>query len=161
MLLYTDILTKDELFADSVITGESEDGLFYIVEGHMTIPQDADPEDPEVEQVIDIVDRYNLTDLEETCGKLTKKLYVARLKKYIKRISKKMVKAGKTEDDVAAWQAAATKWLKEVFLPDFKNFTFYLGAEGDIDRGMIVLCRWEGASPVFTFWSNGVASRKC
>lgn len=150
MLIYKDIVHSDELLSEALIT--SREDLFYVVKGKMIVA-DGDEENDEAEKVIDVVFHNNLT---ETA--FTKKTFVANLKKFMKAMVKNMKKT-KTEEEVAAWQAKVTEWMT-AFLEDFENHAFYLGNSMDVETGMVVICKWDGADPFFYFWKEGLKSEK-
>ncbi|EET02390.1 IgE-dependent histamine-releasing factor, putative [Giardia duodenalis ATCC 50581] len=150
MLIYKDIVNGDELLSDAIIT--STDDLFYIVKGKMVVA-DGDEDDEDAEKVIDVVFRYNLTEAE-----FTKKTLMSNLKKFMKAMSKSLKKT-KSEEEVTAWQEKVNAWVTGL-LEKFDDYNFYLGASNDVESGMVVLCKWDGADPYFYYWKDALKSEK-
>ena len=45
----------------------------------------------------------------------------------------------------------------------FKEHSFYVHSSDyeNLENCMIVICKWEGADPLFYFWKNGLKTEKC
>lgn len=67
-----------------------------------------------------------------------KKSYLTYLKGYLKAVKAKLIEAGKSDEEVKAFETGAQKYVKDKLLPNFKDFEFYTGESGDPD-GLYVL----------------------
>ncbi len=46
---------------------------------------------------------------------------------YMKAVKKGLQEAGKSDDEVKAFESGAQKFVKDTLLPNFKDFEFYTG----------------------------------
>lgn len=82
---------------------------------------------------------------------------MAHIRGYMKNILERI------EGDEAkkAFQANASAFVKKV-LKEIDEYQFFIpeGNEEDPDAGMIVLCRWEGETPMFYMWKDGLKGER-
>ncbi|KAG8905744.1 hypothetical protein FRC01_008247 [Tulasnella sp. 417] len=188
MLLYTDILTDDELFSDAYPMKEV-DGIVYEVDCAMIVVKEGDVDigaNPSAEEIAEAMEDGATTvnnvvhsfRLELTSFK--KKGYGEHLKNYMKALKAKLAQTN--PDRVEAFQKAANEFAKKI-LANFDKYDFvscngvdevndatdgnglvqYTGSSMDVDApGMIALLNYreDGITPYFTFWKDGVKERK-
>ncbi|KAF8095419.1 hypothetical protein N665_0332s0003 [Sinapis alba] len=168
MLVYTDLLTGDELLSDSFPYKEIENGILWEVEGKWTtkgcveVNIGANPSaeeggedegvDDSVEKVVDIVDTFRLQEQPT----YDKKGFIAYIKKYIKLLTPKL--NPEQQEQFKKGIEGATKYL----LPKLKDFQFFVG-EGMHDDSTIVFAYYkEGATnPTFLYFGHGLKEVKC
>ena len=168
MLVYTDLLTGDELLSDSFSYKEIENGILWEVEGKWTtkgcveVNIGANPSaeeggedegvDDSVEKVVDIVDTFRLQEQPT----YDKKGFIAYIKKYIKLLTPKLTP--EQQEEFKKGIEGATKYL----LPKLKDFQFFVG-EGMHDDSTIVFAYYkEGATnPTFLYFGHGLKEVKC
>ncbi|KAF8305021.1 translationally controlled tumor-associated [Clavulina sp. PMI_390] len=166
MLLFTDIISGDELASD-VYKPVTVDDIVYEFDGAMIIVKDGDvniganpsAEEAEealesgAEQKINIVHSFRLVKTS-----FDKKSYGLHLKGYMKAIKAELEKTN--PERVASFESGAQAYAKKI-LADFKNFDFYTGESMNPD-GMVLLVNYreDGVTPYFTVWKDGVKQVK-
>ncbi|GAA5981939.1 hypothetical protein JCM5350_006572 [Sporobolomyces pararoseus] len=166
MLLYTDILTGDELISDAYDLKEV-DGVVYeadcqmitIREGEVDIGANASAEEAAEElqegesQVNNIVHSFRLTETQ-----FDKKSYLTYLKGYMKAVKAKLQET--KPEEVEAFEKGAAAFAKKI-VGSFKDFQFFTGESMNPD-GMIVLMNYreDGVTPYMIFWKHGVKEVK-
>ncbi|KAL0857434.1 hypothetical protein Bca101_062588 [Brassica carinata] len=168
MLVYTDLLTGDELLSDSFPYKEIENGILWEVEGKWTTQgsvevniganpsaeEGGDDEgvDDTVQKVVDIVDTFRLQEQPT----YDKKGFIAYIKKYIKLLTPKL-----SAEDQEAFKKGiegATKYL----LPKLKDFQFFVGESMHDDSTVVFAYYKEGATnPTFLYFGHGLKEVKC
>jgi len=169
MIIYKDLISGDEIISDSYDLKEV-DGIVYeadcamITEGGVNVDIGANASAEEAEEALDdqVVKVNNIVHsfrLQSTS--FDKKGYLAYLKGYMKTVKAKLVEAGKSADEVKAFETGAQKFVKETLLPNFKEFEFYTGETMDPD-GMIVLLNYrkDGVTPYVVVWKHGLREEK-
>lgn len=166
MKIYRDIISNNEVVCDNDRPFEEEDGVMYVVKGRYievggedfgisaNVDEDAGEgatgegvEDGR-KKVIDVIhnNRYTETSYDKAS-------YMAHIKGYMK------VLLDKIEGDEAkkAFQTGAQTFVKKV-IKEIDDYQFFIpeGNDEDPDNGMIVLCRWDGETPIFYFWKDGL-----
>lgn len=165
MKVYRDVLTNHEVVCDNDRPFDEEGNIVYKVAGRyieiggedfgISANVDADAEEGATgelaegkKRVIDVVhnNRYTETNYDKAS-------YMAHIKGYMKALLEKIEDA----DAKKAFQANASAFVKQV-LKDIGDYQFFIpeGNEEDPDNGMIVLCRWDGETPVFYYWKDGL-----
>ncbi|KAG8905749.1 hypothetical protein FRC01_008244 [Tulasnella sp. 417] len=188
MLLYTDILTGDELFSDAYpmkevdgIAYEVECAMIVVKEGEVDIGANASAEEQEealedgAETVNNVVYSFRLQPTS-----FNKTTYGLHLKAYMKALNAKLAETN--PDRVEAFRKAANEFAKKI-LANIKDYDFvscngvdevndatdgngfvqYIGESMSVDPpGMVPLLnfREDGTTPYFTFWKDGVKERK-
>jgi len=166
MLLYSDILSGDEMFSDAYPLKEVDDivyevncQLVIVSEGNVDIGANPSAEEQEealadgAQQVNNVVHGFRLQSTS-----FDKKSYLQYLKGYMKRIKTKLEETN--PDRVAAFEKKAQDYAKKI-VANFKDYEFYTGESMDVD-GMIALLnfREDGTTPYFTFWKDGLREMK-
>lgn len=167
MIIYKDALTKDELMSDSYELKEVY-GVAYeidcsmITEGVVEVDIGANASAEEAEEGVEdqavkvnnIIHSFRLQSTQ-----FDKKTYLTYLKGYMKAV-KAYLEANK-KDQVQEFEAGAQKFVKEVILPNFKDFEFYTGESMNPD-GMVVLLNYreDGVTPYVIIWKHGVIGEK-
>ena len=170
MLVYTDLISNDELCSDSFNVKEV-DGIVYEVEcknltkGPVSVNIGANPttgEGEEVEDageavddsavvVNDVVDAFRL---EET--PFDKKSYMTYLKGYIKSLRTKIEASNPSR--VPEFEAAAQNYAKKI-LGNFDNYRFYQGENMD-PEAMVCLLESRGDKEYMIYWKDGLKTQK-
>lgn len=108
------------------------------------------------QKVVDIVYNYQLT---ETA--YDKKSYMAYIKGYMKALND-TIKESKGEEASAKFMAGAQTFVKKV-LADFGEYQFFLpnaGDEADYEKATLILCKWEGETPKFWVFADGLKGER-
>ncbi|KUI54376.1 hypothetical protein VP1G_01735 [Cytospora mali] len=164
MLIYTDIITGDEMISDSYDLKEV-DGIVYeadcamIEEGAINVDIGANASAEEGEEAVEdasikvnnIVHSFRLASTS-----FDKKSYLGYLKGYMKSVKTALKEAGKSDEEVKAFETGASKYVKEKLLPSFKDFEFYTGESMNPD-GMVALLNYR---EYFIFWKHGMKETK-
>ncbi|KAF8640054.1 hypothetical protein AX17_001296 [Amanita inopinata Kibby_2008] len=166
MLLYTDIVSGDEIFSDAFNVKEV-DGIVYEVNCQMIIVKDGDVDigaNPSAEDA-----QEALEDGAKTVNNVAhsfrlqptsfdKKSYLAYLKGYMKTVKAELEKS--KPDRVEAFTKGAAEYAKKI-VANFKDFEFYTGESMNPD-GMVALLNYreDGVTPYFTVWKDGLKEVK-
>jgi len=170
MIVFSDILTGDEMVTDSFDMKEVGDGIAYEVDGALiTVKQDdvdtganasaeetAEALEDGATQIINIVHTSRLQTTQ-----FDKKTYLTYLKGYMKAVKAKMVEQGKSAEEVKEFETKASTFVKEKILAGFKDWEFYTGESMNPD-GMVALLNYreDGVTPYFIFWKHGLKGEK-
>ncbi|UKJ87786.1 hypothetical protein MACJ_000226 [Theileria orientalis] len=172
MKVYKDLYSEDEVCSDAydhldpfenselasvafevktskVAKGEEDFGIGYNDEegGEAAQP------DPNVEMVVDIVDKFGLQSLQ-----LTKKDYTSYIKKYIQRLAGTL--QDKNPDRVEAFKSGVSEFVKYV-LAHFDDFEFYVGESLDYEAGLVyAYYKGEEVSPRLVFLKDGLIEER-
>lgn len=169
MIIYTDVITGDEMISDSYKLKEV-DGIAYEADcrniqiGGEEFDIGANPSaeeggdqgvDDQKETVIDIVHAFKLTNTP-----MDKKGYVSALKNYMKAIETHLKNSGKSDAEIDDFKAKANTFVKKI-VGNFKDYDFYVGESMNPD-GMIVLLNYreDGITPYVTLWKHGLKEMK-
>lgn len=166
MIIYTDILSGDELLSDAYDLKEV-DGVIYeadcdmIKVGGDNIDIGANPsaedgdEDLEdgTEMVNNIVHTFRLQQ-----SAFDKKSFLTYIKGYMKQIKAKLQESN--PDEVAVFEKGAQAYVKKV-IGSFKDWEFFTGESMDPD-GMLVLLNYreDGTTPYVALWKHGLKAEK-
>ncbi|KAI7876599.1 translationally-controlled tumor protein [Lichtheimia hyalospora FSU 10163] len=168
MLLYTDILTGDELFSDAYPVKEVDNIAYEVDCAMITISGDVDVDigaNPSAEggdeggaeegskTVNNVVHSFRLS---ETA--FDKKSYMTYIKGYMKALKAKLQESN--PERVEAFEKEAPAFVKKI-LSNFKDYEFYVGESMDPD-GMVCLLNYreDGITPYFTFFKDGLKEQK-
>lgn len=162
MLLYTDVITGDEIISDAYDLKEIDDIVYeancqmiVIRDGEVDIGANASAEEQQEDladgdqQVNNIVYSFRLVSTS-----FDKKSYMTYLKGYMKSVKTSLQE--KNPDRVAAFEKGAATFAKKV-LGNFKDYEFYTGESMNPD-GMVALLNYreDGVTPFMTFWKDGL-----
>ncbi|CEG64337.1 Putative Translationally-controlled tumor protein [Rhizopus microsporus] len=163
MLLYTDIISDDELFTDAFPIKEVDDiayevdcKMITINEGDVDIganPSAEGGDDEGVESTAQQVNNVIYTSrLTETS--FDKKSYMVYIKGYMKAVKAKLEETN--PERVAVFEQKVTPFVKKI-LANFKDYEFYTGQSMNPD-GMVALLNYreDGVTPYFTFFKDGL-----
>ena len=165
-----------ELVSDSFPATETD--LLYSVEAKMVPKEDA--EDPETEQVLNLVQNHNLLQYADETA-LDKKTFTAMMKKYVKQVRQSLKE--KNPEREQKFVDEMNEFIKKI-LKDFKDYDYYHGtvdydaveekindmkasieAQGKDASGltslqeMVIICEWvDGTKPTFHFFKDGMHS---
>ncbi|KAI8908321.1 Mss4-like protein [Gorgonomyces haynaldii] len=167
MLLYTDIISGDEIVTDAFDLKEVDDIAYEVDCKIITIKQGADvdiganasAEEAEEEledgmvQVNNVV--YSMRLVETS---FDKKSYMTYIKGYMKAV-KKYLEENKP-DRVAAFEANVQPFVKKI-LGNFKDYEFYVGESMNPEGSVLLLnYREDGITPYFTLFKDGLKETK-
>lgn len=166
MIIYTDILSGDELLSDAYDLKEV-DGVIYeadcdmIKVGGDNIDIGANPSaedgDEDLEDSTEMVNNIVHTfRLQQTA--FDKKSFLTYIKGYMKQIKAKLQESN--PDEVAVFEKGAQAYVKKV-IGSFKDWEFFTGESMDPD-GMLVLLNYreDGTTPYVALWKHGLKAEK-
>ncbi|KAJ1645983.1 hypothetical protein J3B02_002538 [Coemansia erecta] len=167
MLLYTDIITGDELFSDAYplkeVPGGYEVDCQMITIGAVEVDTGANQSAEEADEVLDdsaetvnnVVYSFRLSQTQ-----FDKKSYMTYIKGYMKDLATKLKELGKSDEEIEAFKKRASELVKKI-LGNFKDYEFYIGESMNPD-GMVALLNYreDGVTPYFTFFKDGVKEQK-
>ncbi|CAD6887801.1 unnamed protein product [Tilletia controversa] len=163
MLVYTDLITGDEMASDSFdlklvddIVFEVDSQLITLKEGEVDIGGNpsAEEADEGVEDGSKTVNNFgNAFSLQPTS--FDKKTYLTYLKGYMKEIKSKL-----PEDRVPAFEKGAAAFAKKV-VANFKDYEFFTGESMNPD-GMVAMLNYreDGVTPYWILWKDGLKVTK-
>ncbi|KAG8681416.1 hypothetical protein FRC09_017505 [Ceratobasidium sp. 395] len=173
MLLYTDILTDDEMTSDA-FPMKLVDDIVYEVDCAMIIVKDGDvdivafstllganPSAEEQEEALaDGAQQVNNVVHAQRLQSTTfdKKSYLTYLKGYMKAVKAKLAETN--PDRVEAFEKGAAAYAKKI-VANFKDFEFFTG-ETMNPEGMVALLNYreDGVTPYLVFWKDGLKEVK-
>ncbi|KZT12455.1 translationally controlled tumor-associated [Laetiporus sulphureus 93-53] len=167
MLLYTDIISTDEMFSDAFPIKEVDDIAYEVdclmitVKAGADVDIGANPSSEEQEEAIEdgatqvnnIVYSFRLQSTQ-----FDKKSYLTYLKGYMKAVKAELQKSNPGR--VEAFEKGAQAFAKKI-VANFKDYEFYTGESMNPD-GMVALLNYreDGITPYFTFWKDGLKEVK-
>jgi len=167
MLLYTDVLTGDEMCSDAFPMKLIDDIAYEVDCQLVTVKAGADiniggnPSAEEAEealeegssQVNNVVYSFRLQQTS-----FDKKSYLVYLKGYMKAVKENLKVTN--PDRVEDFEKGVAAYAKKV-VASFKDFEFYTG-EGMNPDGMVALMNYreDGVTPYFIFWKDGLKEVK-
>ncbi|KAH7144603.1 translationally-controlled tumor protein [Dactylonectria estremocensis] len=169
MIIYTDIITGDELISDSYDLKLVDDIVYeadcaMITEGGIEIDIGANASAEEAEEAMEdtavkvnnIVHSFRLQSTS-----FDKKSYLAYLKGYMKAVKAGLQERGAPAEEITAFEKGAQAYVKSTLLAKFKDFEFYTGESMNPD-GMVVLLNYrdDGVTPYVIIWKHGVKETK-
>ncbi|EAA28119.1 hypothetical protein GE21DRAFT_4091 [Neurospora crassa] len=169
MLIYSDIITGDEIISDSYDLKEV-DGIAYevdcamIEEGAVQVDIGANASAEEADEALDdgVVKVNNVVHsfrLQST--QFDKKGYLVYLKGYMKSVKNALKEQGKSDEEIKDFETKASAFAKNVILAKFKDWEFYTGESMNPD-GMVVLLNYreDGTTPYVVVWKHGLKETK-
>merc|ERR1712033_24214 len=168
MIIFKDILTDEEMWADTYKYKLIENGALYEVYGKQITrkvgediqlagsnPSAEEAEEGTEEAVESGVDIVLNQRLQEVCG-LKKKDFTDYLKKYMKKILEKV------PDDKKDEFKSSMNSCAKMLLGKFKDLQFFHGESFDygIDERMLCMCEYVGEDPVMYFFRWGLEEEK-
>ncbi|KAI9897601.1 hypothetical protein N3K66_007457 [Trichothecium roseum] len=169
MIIFKDILTGDEMISDSYDLKEVKGAVYevdcaMITEAGVTVDTGANASAEEAEEALEdgaalVNNVVNSFRLQSTT--FDKKSYLTYLKGYMKAVKSKLQDLGKPTEYITEFEKNAQGFVKEVLLPNFKDFEFYTGESQDPD-GMVALLNYreDGVTPYITIWKHGLQEMK-
>ncbi|KAJ1731315.1 hypothetical protein LPJ61_002599 [Coemansia biformis] len=165
MIIYSDILTGDELFSDAFDVKEvgaaMEVDCKMIVVGSVEVNTGANASAEETEEALE--------DGAETVNNVVyahrlhatvfdKKSYTVYIKGYLKAVMAALQE--KSPEKVDTFKKESAELVKKV-LANIKDYEFYTGESMNPD-GMVALLNYreDGVTPYFTFFKDGLKSMK-
>ncbi|XP_075396094.1 translationally-controlled tumor protein-like [Tenrec ecaudatus] len=172
MIIYRDLISRDELFSDVYKIWEITGGLCLEVEGTMVrraqghiydalIGSNASAEGPEGDgpehKVVTDVDIVMNHHLQETS--FTKEAYKRYIKDYMKSLKGKLEE--RKPERMKPFMTGAAEQIKHI-LANFKKYQFFQG-ENTIPDGMVALLDYRegGGTPYMIFFKDGLEMEKC
>ncbi|KAH7140597.1 translationally-controlled tumor protein [Dactylonectria macrodidyma] len=169
MIIYTDVITGDELISDSYDLKLVDDIVYeadcaMITEGGIEVDIGANASAEEAEEAMEdaavkvnnIVHSFRLQSTS-----FDKKSYLAYLKGYMKAVKASLQERGAPAEEITAFEKGAQGYVKNTLLANFKDFEFYTGESMNPD-GMVVLLNYreDGVTPYVIVWKHGVKETK-
>ncbi|KAI8609604.1 Mss4-like protein [Chytriomyces sp. MP71] len=168
MLLFTDVISGDEVLSDAYKLIDVDDFLYEvdcsmikIREGDVDIGANASAEggdgDDGVEEGEQIVNNVVYSFRLQSSG-FDKKGYMTYIKGYMKALKEHLTATNSPR--LEQFEAKAKVAVKKI-LDNFGDFEFYV-SEGMNPEGMVLLLNYreDGTTPYFTFWKDGLKSQK-
>lgn len=172
MKIYKDIITGDEMFADTYKMKLVDDVIYEVYGKLVSRSQDdirIDGANPSAEEAdegneiatecgVDVVLNHRL---QECFAFGDKKSFTLYLKDYMKKVVAKLEE--RSPDQVDSFKTNMNKVMKDV-LGRFKDLQFFTGESMDCE-GMVAMCEYrdiDGSSvPVLMFYKHGLDEEKC
>ncbi|KAG8865209.1 hypothetical protein FRB96_000099 [Tulasnella sp. 330] len=167
MLLYSDIISGDEMFSDAFPLKEVDDIVFEVDCQLVTVKAGADVDigaNPSAEeadealeegssQVNNVVHSFRLQQTS-----YDKKSYLSHLKGYMKAVKSELQNT--KPERVEHFEKGAQAYAKKI-VANFKDYEFYVGESMNPDATVALLnFRADGITPYFTFWKDGLKETK-
>ena len=172
MRIYKDIITGDEMFADTYKMKLVDDVIYEVYGKLVSRKQDEvrlDGANPSAEEAdegselatesgVDVVLNHRL---QECFAFGDKKSFTLYLKDYMKKVVAKLEE--RAPDQVETFKTNMNKAMKDI-LGRFKDLQFFTGESMDCE-GMVAMCEYrdiDGNSvPVLMFFKHGLEEEKC
>lgn len=170
MRIFKCVIGDDEMFADSFKLAESEDGIFYEVEGKIcTRTEGIDGAligaNDSSEVACEGTDETSVTGVDIIINHglqrtvFDKKSFLTYIKEYVKSLKSHLEKNNpeRVEEFVKNSPAA----VKRV-IADFSNFEFFTGPSMNVE-GIVGMLNYrpDGVTPYMLFFKDGVIGEKC
>ncbi|KAH8360184.1 hypothetical protein KR093_011236 [Drosophila rubida] len=172
MKIYKDIITGDEMFADTYKMKLVDEVIYEVygklisragddikIEGFNPSAEEAEEgTDAAVETGVDVVLNHRLSECFAFGDKKSFTLY---LKEYMKKVLEKLTASA--PDQVDVFKTNMNKTMKDI-LGRFKDLQFFTGESMDCD-GMVAMCEYRDingvSTPVLMFFKHGLEEEKC
>jgi len=163
MKVFTDIISGDEMFSDAYPHELCYSDSMWEVKGKyvkkgnefVAIAADDEADEGEGETVIDIVDAFNLNEVQ-----FTKKDAMTVVKGFLKKTVAHLKKEGK-DDRIKPFQTGATEFVK-MMIGKHDEFQFFTGSSFDTEAHMAFAFQkeQEDAGPTFYYFADMLSSQK-
>lgn len=166
MIIYTDIISGDELLSDAYDLS-LVDGVIYeancdmVKVGGDNIDIGANPSaedgDDDLEEGVELVNNVvHSFRLQQTM--FDKKSFLTYIKGYMKEIKNRLQETN--PEEVPIFEKGAQAYVKKV-IGSFKDWEFFTGESMDPDAMLILLnYREDGTTPYVAIWKHGVRAEK-
>ncbi|KAH9999866.1 translationally controlled tumor protein [Russula vinacea] len=164
MLLYSDIISGDEMFSDAFPIKLVDDIVYEVDCQTITVKDGADidiganPSTEEQEEAMEdgaktVNNVVHSFRLQQTS--FDKKSFLTYLKGYMKAVKEKL-----SEDRVTDFEKGAQAFAKKI-IANFKDYEFFIGESMNPD-GLVALLNYreDGITPYITFWKDGLKEVK-
>eukprot|EP01001_Neometanema_parovale_P011159 NODE_7398_length_769_cov_261.346749_g7156_i0.p1 GENE.NODE_7398_length_769_cov_261.346749_g7156_i0~~NODE_7398_length_769_cov_261.346749_g7156_i0.p1 ORF type:complete len:195 (-),score=78.44 NODE_7398_length_769_cov_261.346749_g7156_i0:184-690(-) len=167
MLIYRDIITKDEVLSDSFKITLVDDIVLEVETKYISLTEQNDFDiganesaeeaseslESGSKNVIELVNNHNLCETS-----FDKKGFMSCIKVYMGKIKEHL--QATNPDRIPAFQAGAQTFVKKV-LAEFGEYAWYQGESQDPDA-MPIACRFseDGMQQKFYFWKDGLKEEK-
>jgi len=160
MLIFKDLFTEDEMMSDSFPYVLEDDVVYKVTtkvitksEGDYNTAGDdlGEKYDPTSVSVNNLVDAHRLVETP-----FNKKNFMTYIKGYMTKLKKHLEK--ENPDRVEGFMKAAQAFVKKI-VTDFDQYQFFTGEKMDVD-GMVAFLRWDGETPYFYIWKDGLKQEK-
>lgn len=167
MIIFTDIISGDELLSDAYdpklvddVVYEADCTMINVKPGaDVDIGANPSAEDAEealeegVETVNNVVYSFRL---QQTA--FDKKSFVTYIKGYMKAVKAKLAETA--PDQIPVFEKGASAYVKKI-LGSFKDWDFYTGESMDPDAMVVLLnYREDGVTPYVVIWKHGIKEEK-
>lgn len=177
MIIYKDIVSGDELLADTFKIQEVDKVLWecdcrkylksknedFQLEGANPSAEEAEEGGGEGEAVMvhDIEDQFNLVWLKTEEGmKPSKDAFKSHLKTYMKKVLTKLQEKGAPAEKIDEFKAGAPAAVKKL-LANYDNYDVLMGTSMDGDAMHVLIdFREDGVTPYATLWKHGLEEYK-
>ena len=175
MQIFKCLFCNAEVICDNNVQFKVEDGMFVVKGNYIEIGEEdfgiganvdedaeegaaAEGADSSKKKVIDLV--HHNTYVETS---FEKPAYMAYVKGYLKGVIEKMKSSGKSDEDVKAFQQNAQAFIKKV-IGSFDDWQFYYpdmsDDAADYDTALVILVKWDGETPYFYYFAEGLKGEK-
>ncbi|KAJ5226489.1 TCTP family protein [Penicillium chermesinum] len=181
MIIYSDIISGDELLSDTFKIVPSKDCPIlwetdcrkylkkadsdFQLEGANPSAEDGDDagggDEGEATMVHDIEDQFRLVWLKTEEGlKPSKEAFKAHLKTYVKKLLKALQDSGASEETIAEFKSGAAGAVKKI-TGNYDNYDVMMGQSMDGDAMHVLIdFREDGVTPYATLWKHGLKEIK-
>lgn len=175
MLIFKCFFCDAEVLCDSGVVLAEKDGM-YVVKGRYmeignedygissNVDEDADEgatgegTDNKKQKVIDVIYNNHLTETS-----FEKAAFMAYIKGYLKNLIEKLKANGKSDEEVKTFQTNAQTFVKSV-VSSFDDWQFFYpdmsSDDADYDTAMVIYCKWDGETPYFYYFKDGLKAEK-
>jgi hypothetical protein len=177
MIIYKDIVSGDELLADTFKIQEAGPVLWecdcrkylksknedFQLEGANPSAEETEEGGGEGEAVMvhDIEDQFQLVWLKTEEGmKPSKDAFKGHLKNYMKKVLNKLTEKGAPQEKIDEFKAGAPAAVKKL-LSNYDNYDVLMGTSMDGDAMHVLIdFREDGVTPYATLWKHGLEETK-
>ncbi|KAJ5162099.1 hypothetical protein N7492_007491 [Penicillium capsulatum] len=180
MIIYTDLISGDELLSDTFKITPSKDCPIlwetdcrkYLKKGNEDFQLeganpsaegggDDDGGEGEAVMVHDIEDQFRLVWLKvEDGAKPSKEAFKGHMKSYVKKILKGLEASGASKETIDEFKAGAPAALKKI-TGNYDNYDVLMGQSMDGDAMHVLIdFREDGVTPFATLWKHGLKENK-
>ncbi|ABN67850.1 Translationally controlled tumor protein homolog (TCTP) [Scheffersomyces stipitis CBS 6054] len=166
MIIYTDVISGDELLSDAYdvkevggVIYEADCAMVTVGNGDIDIGANPSAEDGDedvedgAETVNNVVYSFRLQQTQ-----FDKKSFLTYIKGYMKAVKAHL--AEKNPEEVEVFEKGATAYVKKI-VGSFNDWDFYTGESMDPDAMIVLLnYREDGTTPYVAIWKHGVKAEK-